>query len=225
MSQTQQQIDALREATKRHREQEMLVRGTYGEGDDGAFRGCSIGCLAREIGESGAAHEAVAEHYGYPEWLAHLQDSLFENASTEVHVQLAEAMHPRDDDGWQQVMHAIHWRILNEVTLPNAGEAEAAVREVMRLHEQREPTESAAWSAAQSAARSAARSAAQSVARSANSAAWSANSTAWSAARSAAWSAVQSAAQSVAWWAAQSVAQSVASWETILRITLEEVAR
>ena len=113
-------------------------------------------------------HELVANHYGYPEWLAHLQDSLFKNADKDIHVKLPMAIVPRDN--WKSVMHKIHWRILNDITLRHAGESAEVVKSVMDLHKT-ESQDAAAWSAARRAARSAA-----------ESAAWSAESAAWSAA-------------------------------------------
>ena len=147
-----EQKNALVEATRRHAAQDMLARGSYGRLNAFGFRGCSIGCLAYEIDPIGRPlnnHGLVAERYGYPEWLARLQDTLFENASEDVHVGLAEALRPGTD--WQQLYHAISRRVLTEVALPNAGEARSAVSAVAELHETRS-ADVAAWAAARNLA-------------------------------------------------------------------------
>ena len=214
------QKNELIAATRHHAEMDMLIRGDYNNGETGyKFKGCSVGCLANDLNLDHLetyGHKEVAEYYGYPEWLVRLQDVLFEEASTDIHVELAEAIHPRED--WTQVHHAIQYRILKEVTLPHAGESAEVVRQVMKLHEDRcdDPGKwSAAWSAAESVAESVAWSAAESAARSASAAESAAESAA------AAWSA-RSAARS-AWLAARSAAEP-AAWQTIVNIVLEEVA-
>jgi hypothetical protein len=184
-----------------HFKADMLLRGTYGEEGYDSFKGCSVGCHLHhifpdatpdEVANMDEKHFKVAKHYGYPEWLALLQDSVFEGLpngeSAKWHVQLAEALHALPDDyDWQAALHRCHAAILR-VTLPTAGTATEAVQAVIDLHEKAE-TDAAAWSAAKSAAESAARSAAESAARSA----------AWSAVWSAAWSAAESAAESAAY--------------------------
>jgi len=210
----------LLEAAKAHYAADMLIRGTYSDTDAEDFKGCSVGCFlhsiypkksAVQIGDMDDKHRIVARHYGYPEWLALLQDTIFEGLpngeSAKWHVQLAEkiAALPHGVD-WQPILHRVHAGILR-VSYRTSGSAQEAVHRVIDLHERAAKGEdvsdelwSAARSAAESAARSAARSAAESAARSAaesaaRSAAWSAaRSAAWSAARSAAWSAARSAA-------------------------------
>ncbi len=203
---TPEQKQELVSATHRHLQLDSLVKGTYGEFDDESpFKGCSVGCLAADFGVYDDHHAFVAKQYGYPEWLVHLQDYFFEQLGNKVHTEIAESINPNND--WLQVMHAIHWRILTEIALPNAGSAKEVVQAVADLHRANEPARSAAWSAAWSAARSVAEPAARS-------AAWSAT-----AARSAAatWSATWSAARSAA--AAESAAESAA-----YQIVLDEIS-
>lgn len=58
------------EQAERHAAQDMLVAGTYGEGEGAAFRGCSVGCFAHDIDPSSFDHhEVVAAARGLPEWL------------------------------------------------------------------------------------------------------------------------------------------------------------
>ena len=196
-----------------HRDADRLAAGHYYEGDEAKWTGCSIGCFAREIGyEDGEGHHAaVAEHYGYPEWLARLQDTIFEglpaSERAEWHVQIAEAVdrvNAMDDYDWQRALHRVHVAILGEAER-HAGASAPAVAAVRALHVRAAEVGdvtceawSAAWSAAEAAARSAAEAAARSAAWSAGAAAWSAAEAAWSAARSAAWSAAESAARSAA---------------------------
>jgi len=203
-----EKLEQLRARTQHHWDQDMLLRETYG-GDDGfGFKGCSVGCLAYEIDKKSidnkVQHEAVSNYYQYPEWLVHLQDALFENADKEIHTNISKALKPRDN--WRSVMHVIHWRILQEVTLPIAGESTEAVKEVIRLHQKEEPKDSAAWSDAEDAAISSARGGAYC--------------TAWAAAYSADWAVAGSIAESV-----EFSASGNADWKIIMDIVLEEVSR
>ena len=172
-------------AARRHHAADMISR-EHGYGKmNGQFRGCSIGCMAYEIDPNGDYddHAAVAQHYGYPEWLAHLQDVVFEglpaSEAGDWHVQIAteiDALNARHDSPpWQRILHLTHAAILRRA-LPTALTAAEAVRAVVALHEaagRGEAVSDAAWSAARSAAESA-WSAAWSAARSAESAAESA---------------------------------------------------
>ncbi len=192
---TPEQLSALIEATRRHRDIAYLANNIEPHHNTGYKFEYSI----------------VSNFYGYPEWLVHFHESLFKNAGKHIPVKLAEAIKPRDN--WQSVMHAIQRRIMTEVTLPNAGSSADVVQTVIDLHAQ-ESTDLLAWSAAWSAASSA-----KTPAMSASgSAAMSARSAASAAERSAARSAAESAA-----WSAGS--EEPAAWKTIMTIVLEEVAR
>jgi hypothetical protein len=168
----------LQIATRAHRDADMLRSGFYGE-KNGKFHGCSVGCLAYEIAPrqftkahgwtADNLHALVGDHYGYPEWLARLQDQIFENLGDERndwHVQIADAIAERKRD-WQIVLHAVHAGILR-ISYRTAGSAQGVVQTVLDLHERAIRGETVAadeWSAAWSAARSAARSAAWSEIR------------------------------------------------------------
>ncbi len=178
-------------AAKHHYEADMLMKGTYGElsgrGKKQSFNGCSVGRLAFGIdGKTNGErreeiHAFVADHYGYPTWLAYLQDTIFEGLpngpkgeNSKWHVQLAEAIAklPEDYD-WGFALHRVHVAILR-ISYRTAGSAKEAVQHVLELHERagrgEDVTEdmwSAARSAAEAAAEAAARSAAWSAARSA----------------------------------------------------------
>ena len=72
-----------------HREQDKIVQGTYGEGSNGDWRGCSIGCavhsLMRLTGEKldTSSHRTLEEKLGIPEALWHINDAIFENLPIE----------------------------------------------------------------------------------------------------------------------------------------------
>lgn len=122
----------LVEAAKRHYEADMLLKGTFGQTTVDGFRGCSVGCLAHDLFPDSKSlgsligarpepiHLAVAEHYGYPEWLARMQDTIFETLpngpkgeNSQWHVQLAEAIAALPDDhDWKRARHRIYYAIL-----------------------------------------------------------------------------------------------------------------
>jgi hypothetical protein len=174
--------------SRKHFEADALIKGAYGR-DDGGFKGCSVGCHLHHIMPGATAemvvgatykHRRVAEHYGYPEWLAYLQDTVFEGLpdgdNRRWHVQLAETLADLPDGyDWQKALHRVHLALLR-ISCQHAGESKTVVESVMDLHrraaggedvstEQWRAVESAAWSTARSAvsAVSAASSAARGV--------------------------------------------------------------
>ena len=168
-----------------HRKAENLIQG---QGWDSG-KGCAVGCTLEQYD-----HSRYPIELGLPEWLARLEDRIFEGLPKVKAEQFAEdflAAIPVGADvskvrGLLAIMR--HTRDLDRLagnTEPYVAEVRNAIQMVIDWIKDGEKDESAAWSA-ESAARSA-ESAAWSAA-SAESAAWSA---AWSA-RSAAWSARQS---------------------------------
>jgi hypothetical protein len=225
---------------KEHVKQDHLAKGYgYYRNSRPDWKGCSVGCFTKD---PGGGHAKYPELFGLPEWLARLQDSIFENLPDDVarqwwHVTLFSSIKKGAD--LERVLPRFMRWILTEGLVYDA-EAYPQVREAVEMCValyDRElvgdvPTESD-WSAARSAARSAAQSAwsaAWSAARPAARSAWSAaQSAAESAARSdaeSAWSAAESAAQSAwsaaesAWSAARSDAQS-AAWKKIAEKVVE----
>lgn len=84
---------------KFHRDQDLLIAGTYGEFGGGNFRGCSVGCDAYDItGNVGnyGPHRVTADYYGLPLWLERLRDTLFEGLPApdryDFHLQYKEAI-------------------------------------------------------------------------------------------------------------------------------------
>ena len=218
------------EQAKHHRDSDMLAAGIYGK-MDGHFKGCSVGCDAYDIKGAvvkSGCHEITAEYFGFPEWLEHLRDYLFENLSEadrrDFHVRLKEAVPVGVD--LEPVRHKLTMRRLDrlialqtEALGKNEGDVKAAIEQVIaalqqvrRCHEAESSSDHCEvdWSAA---ARSAARSAAWSAESAARSAAArsAARSAAWSAAESAAWSA-ESAAESAAWSAESAAWSAESAW-------------
>jgi hypothetical protein len=205
---------------RQHRLAEHLTKGIGWEPE--TQRGCAIGCCLEAYD-----HSRYPIELGLPEWLARLEDAIFEGlpiAEAQAWPEaFLEAIHPGAD--LELVRHKLALRRIDRLIAlqqSNLGKHReeidaviqqtiAALMQVRRCHEAEiggdtcdvsAAAESAAWSAV------AARSAAESAAWSAESAAWSA---AESAAESAAWSAESAesaalAARSAAWSAAESAA-------------------
>jgi hypothetical protein len=232
---------------KWHQDQDKIIKGTYQEGSNGDFKACAVGCsihsLNRMKGKSydTSKHKVYETELGIPEWLARLEDTIFEGLPDELAVKWPLRFAKAIPVGVN--LEPVKWKIsifiLSESIERVLGldisddlkkQVVDAIRDVLVVHEQAIKTGvwaesaagsawSAAWSAAESAAWSAesaarsAESAARSAARSARSAARSAGSAAESAAWSAAGSA-ESAARSAAWsvaWSARSAAESARS--------------
>src|SRR5581483_8713347 len=67
-----------------HRDMDKLKKGTYGEGSNGDFRGCAVGCGIHSLARlqkrklDTSNHSILAAELDIPVELFHLQDSLFE---------------------------------------------------------------------------------------------------------------------------------------------------
>ena len=72
-----------------HREEDRIIRGTYGEVADGGWKGCAVGCSLRSLNrlagkDGGAMEENTGVHARYPAelgiplQLAYLEDRIFE---------------------------------------------------------------------------------------------------------------------------------------------------
>ncbi len=180
---------------KHHRDADMLIDGVYWDGG----RGCSVGCLAHDLGTRPGDQKALADALDVPEWLIRLADGVFEGLPAALrrdwHVRWAEACAARHRD-WQTVHHDVMVGILR-IAERHAGDALPAVVTVRRLHEDRAPADDPQWAAAWRAVRAAARDAT-----------WAA---VWAAARAAEWGASRGAAKDAAKDAASGAALASAS--------------
>jgi hypothetical protein len=219
---------------KHHLAADMLVTGTYGTYGYGMFRGCSIGCMARDIDSSATniddVHKTVADHAGWPLWLVHLNDVIFEGlpkgSREKFHVQLREAIpvgvnlepvrhqlvirHMDRLIAGQQAGLGLHGAAIDAVIAQTID----AIRKLRKCHEAEIAGHDCDWAAA--------RKLADSAGSAASAAAEALRSEARSAAREAARSAVWSAAQSAEYmWADWMMALRSESWETTSRDLLE----
>ena len=194
-----------------HEKADRLTQGTYGS-MNGHWRGCAVSCsLATRNGTfngeqvTDGLHAEYPKQLGLPEWLAHLEDRIFEGLPQEEAMQwprrFAEAIPVGVSlDGLADELAIAR---LREECLPLSGkwpesiraEVVAAIEQVIAALEgkaDRSAAGSAAWSAAESAAESA--ESAESAERAARSAWWAAWWAAWSARSAWWWSASASAA-------------------------------
>jgi hypothetical protein len=208
-----------------HQKQDNFVRGRYFENGKGCAVGCSLESVARMKGLAldYSDHKEFEKHLGVPEWLARVEDVIFERVSIDRSktwpLEFIEAVNEGSD--LNQIKAPFMIFVLKS-NLDNFDHAKSpdvvkAINTCIDLWEKYPEGPSAAWSAAESAAWSAAESAesaaaqsAESAARSAARSAESAESAARSAARSAAESAAWSAAESAAWSAAESAESAAA---------------
>ncbi len=182
---------------KWHEKNDALIKGTYGTGSNGDWKGCAVGCsihsLNRKLGKDYKTndHSVYEKELGIPEWLARLEDTIFEGLP-EKEAKLwpaafAEAVPVGvnlDPVKWKFCAFILKENIERVLKLDIKDELKEqvvkAIQGVLAVHENAIKT--GKWD--ESAARSA-----ESAARSARSAAWSAAWSAESAAESAAWSA------------------------------------
>jgi hypothetical protein len=187
-----------------HYETDKIIKGSYGDNASPEKGFCAVGCsihsLNRMKGKSYdiSKHKVYETELGIPEWLARLEDTIFEGLPDELAMKWPLRFAKAIPVGVN--LEPVKWKISVFILSENIERVLAldisdglkkqvvdSIRDVLAIYEQAikvgvwdaAAARSAAWSArsAESAARSAARSA-----RSAESAAWSAESAAWSAA-------------------------------------------
>lgn len=179
-----------------HRKADNLIRGAWWTGG----KGCAVGCTLEKY-----EHKAYETELGIPEWLARVEDTLYEGMSLKASKTFPEKFLKAIRPGAN--LEKIKSKFLIYVisgTLKNFDNKKyprivSAIKEIIKLH-RRNSVSSEEWLAARESAYSAAaQAAAYSAASSARAAAWSTYSAAWSA-YSAAWSAYSAEA---AWAAAE----------------------
>ena len=172
---------------ERHRKLDMIVQGTYGK-ENGTWKGCAVGCSVHSLNlklnkkYDTSDHTVYEKELGMPEWLARLEDTLFEGLpeteSKKWPGQFAKAVPVGvnlEPVKWQFCAYLMKENIERVLTLDISEDLKKqvvdAIRGVLSVHES--AIETGKWdeSAARSAD-SAARSAAWSAARSAESAAY-----------------------------------------------------
>ena len=171
---------------KMHQSADHFLKGTYDDGE----KACSVGCALKSVAKlKGISlefneHKEFENHLGIPEWMARLNDTIFEGVSLERSklwpVEFAEAVNEGSDLDkvktpflifiLKNSLESIRNTKYDQDKFPDVKKAieqtEAAVIEMIRCHENALDL-TAAWSAARSAS-----SAAQSAAWSASSAAY-----------------------------------------------------
>lgn len=103
---------ALLEEIRKHREMDMLVRGTYGEsspkiGGGEEWHGCAIACSLRSldivrgkpVAKEYNAHNRYPDELGIPLQLAYLEDRIFERFTLEEAMGWPERFAAAIDDG------------------------------------------------------------------------------------------------------------------------------
>ena len=109
------EMTKIQVVARKHFEAEEMLRTDIFGFKDGTWMGAgsSIECLAYEAGYSGEdnIHKFVAEAYGYTEWLAHLQDAIFEGLEASGqhkrwHVEIADAISKVRN--WGAALHRVH---------------------------------------------------------------------------------------------------------------------
>lgn len=173
-----------------HRKMDKIIQGSYGDGQAQDFKGCAVGCsihsLNIKLGKSYQTndHSVYEKELGIPEWLARLEDTLFEGLPVEDAkkwpTQFAKAVPVGvnlEPVKWKFCAYLMKENIERVLTLdiPEDLKKQAvdAIRQVLAVHES--AIQTGEWN----------ESAAEAAAEAARSAAWSAAEAAWSAARSA----------------------------------------
>ena len=195
---------------EKHRKADQIEQGHYGK-ENGIWKGCAVACSLRSLAilDGEALQTKYGDHalyeskLGIPEWLARLEDRIFEGLPVKDAKKWPSDFAKAIPVGAN--LESVKWRFSAFLLKENIERVLAldindglktlvvdAIRKVLAVHSSAIKTgqwdESAAWSAA-----SAARSAARSAESAAESAARSAESAAESAARSAARSAESAA--------------------------------
>lgn len=81
--------DKLLEHLYEHQRKDAFIRGSYEEYIGEKFKGCAVGCslqsVAVELGQDidYEDHSLYESYLGVPQWLAHVEDALFEGVSAD----------------------------------------------------------------------------------------------------------------------------------------------
>ena len=83
--------EAFVKEIEKHREADAILQGSYGKMDGEKWRGCAVGCSLRSLaileGEElqikYSDHSLYETKLGIPEWLARLEDTIFEGLPVE----------------------------------------------------------------------------------------------------------------------------------------------
>lgn len=226
-----------------HRKTDAIVQGTYGS-QNGHWTGCAVGCSLRSLDkiEGNALLEEYNDHPRFeseglwPEWLARLEDTIFEGLPVELAKTWPERLAKAVPVGvditpvkWEFSAFLLKENIERVLLLDIANDLKekvvSSIRGVLSVHENAitsgewnesaASAESAAWAAARSAESAWAAASASAVAASASAAA-----SAWAAASAAV------AAESATWaaaWSAESAAAASASaaWPAVRSAAIE----
>ena len=160
------------EEMKKHRKNDQIVKGTYGK-ENGMFKGCAVGCAIHSLNiRKGKdlpydGHRYFESELGIPEWLARLNDKIFEGLpggdNTEFAVDFLQAI-PVGVDlesiKWKFCSYLLKENIERVLSLKIKDELKEqvvnAIRQVLVVHETaiktNEWNESAAARSAESAA-------------------------------------------------------------------------
>jgi hypothetical protein len=221
--------DLLRELRK-HRKADEIIQGVYWE--DG--KGCAVGCSIQSLKDikhkdfDNADHSLYETELGLPEWLAQLEDRIFEGLpngkARNFPIDLIAAIPVGIGKKQMDIVYHkfLYWLLIDKndgvIKYSNAI-TDKAIRDIAELHnkaitkkvtEEEWESAGAVWSA-EAAARSAARSAEAAAGAAAGAAVWSAVRSVEAAARSAARSA--DAAAGAVWsavWSAEAAAGAAA---------------
>ena len=180
----------------KHRDTDAFIKGAYKNTDKEYFQGCAVGCSLKSVADIKKIqiktdnHLEYETHLGVPEWLARLEDMLFENLPNELSktwpVRFSEAINEGSDLDkikapfmiylMEENLKSIYSVVYDADKFKDVKNAidltRSAINQMIVAHKSGDENQlSAASSAASSAAESAA-SAASSAARSAWSAAY-----------------------------------------------------
>lgn len=138
--------DLLVEVEK-HRRADAIVAGTYEEyRADGQFIGCAVGCSIESLNRLRGRHFKKSNHAAYPklvgvpEWLAQLQDAIFEDMPAERRAkwpgQFWKAIRPGADLESVKAPFLIYIlkQTLTNVDCSKFPEVKEAVHRVIKLH-------------------------------------------------------------------------------------------
>ena len=172
--------DQMIAAAISHREKDEYIAGCYAK-MNGSFKGCSVGCSlfdvkgikGIDVGEDYADHALLAKELGIPEFICHLQDSIFEGLPDSERFKWTERLFNSIPLGVDltPVLPRFLLKTLDRLPKTDNQDVEDAIKGVKNVLISWAETgivdAEVAWSAAESV-----RSAAESAAWSAESAAW-----------------------------------------------------
>ena len=135
---------ALLAEVAEHRLHDQIIKGTYGEGSNGNWKGCAVGCslhsLNRKLGTKykTSDHAAFEPAAGVPVQIAYLQDYIFESLPSPKHIDWPERFWAVIQPGADLTLvtpRFVRWLLEDTLPIVKRTETKAVYERIIALYD------------------------------------------------------------------------------------------